>query len=149
MHMTPARQGAAFQDDFADWWRALGKRAWLYRFADAAHNYGRNQRLTITDEQPADFLCAYAGRLALVECKSTQDAKGFKRSLIERAQLKSASESILAGTLYFFAVRNENTRQVFLIPAKWVMEQRSILRWDDLKYIEWKGDRECLPDLLR
>ena len=129
-------------------WLGLGKEAWLYRFADAAQNFGRNKKVILTDEQPADFLCAYKGYLGLVECKSTTDPKGFRRSLIRRGQLKAAVESSLSRTPYHFAVRNENTQQVFIIPAKLIVHDASMVSWRDMVYLEWKGGRECL-DLLR
>ncbi len=147
MGSVEAKQGNRFQDDFEIMWKALGKHAWIYRFADAAQNYGRNKRLVATDEQPADFLCAHQGFLGLVECKSTRDQEGFKRSLVRRSQFKGAVESRLSRTPYFFAVRNENTHQVFLIPAAMVLNQ-AVLTWDSLKHLEWKGDAACLSNIL-
>lgn len=144
------KQGNKFQDDFAARWRALGKTAWLYRFADAAQNFGRNQRLVLTDEQPADFLCAYQGYLGLIECKSTQDKVSFKRSLIRRPQLKAAIESRLSTTPYHFAVRNENTGQVFLVRAEWIVTQAAFIPWSELQQAEWKiGDDQWLRAFLR
>ena len=144
MSAIEPRQGNEFQDDFKELWESQGKKAWIYRFKDAAQNFGRNKRLVLTDEQPADFLCAYAGYLGLVECKSTRDPRGLRRSLIRRGQLKSAVESTLSGTPYHFAVRNENTKQIFLLPAALVLQKPTVL-WKEMQDFEWKVGARCFP----
>jgi hypothetical protein len=130
--------GTKFQDDFQARWKALGKKAWLHRFADASDLYGLNKGHVIVEAQPCDYLCGFSGVVALIEAKATGDTKGFKRSLLRRPQIAAILTSIVAGTPHYVAVRNENTQEVFLIPAAFVYSCAGTVAWSDLAQFKWQ-----------
>ena len=144
--MSQTTHGTEFQREFeARWDRNFGKRGWCIRFTDSADLYGRNNnRVVNTDTAPADFLAGQHGWIGLVECKATTG--NFTRSMIRRPQIIAATRSVAAGTPYYFAVKNMNTKKVYFVPASYVMNQGNKLDWSSLSRFQWLDDQTC-PNL--
>lgn len=137
--------GKDVETDFKDRWNNLGKAAWLYRLADVAELYGKNNGLVITDAQPADFLAVYDGWNGLIECKGTTDPIGFRLSLIRKSQHQAATRHIAGGVAhsYRFAIRSEVYQKWFLAPAS-IIQLKGTIRWQDLSPYEWGANLPCL-----
>lgn len=122
---------------------AMGKRAFNFRFADAADAYGKNKRLVLTDRQPSDFLTTAFGRTFYAECKETKNPRGFNTGIISQHQRNVAVQVAAAGGTYLFIVNNLNTNELHVVPAASMFEHRGRIDWEDMRQWLWPEDGEC------
>lgn len=141
------RAWQSLEAEFERRWNALGKQAWFHRIEDAADAFGLNKRLVRTTRKPADYFAVYRGWTGFVECKSTDNGTGFRLSNISRHQLASATRIHAAGGDYRFLICCEPTREVYLIPASFILPRKGTLTWTLLEPWRWSGDDPCLLPL--
>lgn len=125
--------------------KALGKRAFNFRFADAADAFGRNQRLVLTERQPADFLTTLDGQTFYAECKETTNPRGFNTGLVSTHQRGIAVQVNAARGNYFFVVNNMEHERLFFVPATFLLTQRGRVAWEDFQPYLWPGETACPP----
>lgn len=107
------------------------KGALLHRFVDT--KAARNK----VSAQPADFLVAHNGRIWFAEVKSCHEEVSFPFSALQRSQMQTISLSVKNSVDYRVYVKNENTKEWYLIPGTLVIDTlnagRKSLRWLDLE----------------
>jgi hypothetical protein len=142
--MADTRHGYTAQDEFEARWAKLGKRGWLWRFRDSSDLYGRNNnKLVITDAQPADFLCGLSGWVGFVECKATKDLTGFKIGSLRKTQSVYMTLSHVAQTPYMVAIKQELTSSWFLVPGNFILQQKGTIKWAELALYAWPAEITC------
>jgi penicillin-binding protein-related factor A (putative recombinase) len=90
----------------------------IERFWDAADLRGRNGGRHVGDfPKPSDFLVTEDGLIHYAEVKSTQNAKRFPFSNIEKGQRSSALKQVSVGGAYWFYIFTFGLGEWFLMPA--------------------------------
>lgn len=142
--MASTAHGKAWELSFQERWEAIDrKKSWTHRLVDASDLYGLNGKMVNAFSSPGDFIIGYNGWLALCDCKSTIDPKGFKVSLVKKPQIIAATLSVAAGTPYVFPVMSVHTGNSYFVPADVVLSARGTIPWDDLACYLWLKEMKC------
>ena len=124
------------EDDFDDYFKRKGKRAFVFKFPDAAEIYGRVGKIGQTRAVPSDRIVTCEGETYFAEVKSTEDPLRFKRSLLRKSQSAFATQIISAGGQYLVFVKALATNQWYVMPYN-VASACSSLLWSDMEPYKW------------
>ena len=137
----PKNSGKKAETEFEDSWALLGKRAYLFRLADAAEIYARVGRKGNVRPQPSDYILVHGEETEFAEVKSTQDETAFRFSLLKAKQTAAASMVNTAGGKYFIYVKSLHLGSWFKVPFEWVQmvkkSGRSSIQWTELEAFKW------------
>jgi len=125
------------EDDFDDYFKRKGKRAFVFKFPDAAEIYGRVGKIGQTRAVPSDRIVTCEGETYFAEIKSTEDPLRFKRSLLRKSQSAFATQVIAAGGLYLVFVKALVLNCWYVMPYRRATAEPSVL-WTDLRDCIWK-----------
>lgn len=133
--------GKPSEEHFEAVWGALGKRAYLHRFVDAAEIVGRTGKIGFSRKAPADYLLVHNGQTEFAEVKSTQNATSFPFSLLQVGQTAAAAMAIAAGGSYFVYAHRLSTDEWFRFPYALVVQTKALgkasIPWNALKEHAW------------
>lgn len=140
--------GKSSESFFEGIWRALGKRAFCYRIADAAEVRGRTGNIGTTRATPSDYIVTSEGQTFYAEVKSTQNPTSFPFSLLKKGQQAAGPQVIAAGGSYFVFVHNLTTDTWYRVPYAVIMAVKDIGRasipWSELETLKWIPPRISL-----
>lgn len=132
----------AAEDEFADFFKAYGKRAFVYRFQDTREAMGiTGSRRVFTQSRPSDYLVTHEGVTFYAEVKSSQHEVSFNLNNIATAQWNAAIQHTAAGGQYFFFIRSEHGEAWYKVPAEFLIQirkERKSVRWAELSKFIWR-----------
>ena len=128
--------------DFQDYWKQFGKKAHVFRFTDSSEVHGMNKgrKGVNVKAQPSDFLVTYNDCTFYAEVKSSKNKTSFPFGNIRATQMSHAIRVYSAGGRYDFYLKNLNTGQWYVVPAKIIHEiskTKSSVKWSEL------GEYKC------
>jgi hypothetical protein len=124
------------EDDFDDYFKRKGKRAFVFKFPDAAEIFGRVGKIGQTRAVPSDRIVTCDGETFYAEVKSTEDPLRFKRSLLRKSQSAFATQIIAAGGQYLVFVKALVTSRWYVMPYSIASASPSLL-WSDMEAYKW------------
>lgn len=133
--------GKASEEEFERRWKALGKRAFLYRFEDQGDLHGLNKKVVLSRCKPADYLVVVDGEKHFAEVKSSSDRTAFRFSQIRETQQGFARLITAANGGYFLYVHHVETDFWALLP--WQIIQNRMARekksipWSEMEAYQW------------
>lgn len=126
---------------FENVWQRLGKRAFCYRIADAAENYGRTKTIGMIRATPSDYIVTYAGETFYAEVKSTQEKTSFPFALLKKGQSAAGPQVLAAGGGYFVFAHNLTTNTWYRVPYAVILAVKEIGRssipWSEMETLIW------------
>jgi len=126
-------------------WQSLGKRAFCYRIADAAENYGRTKTIGMIRATPSDYIVTFDGETFYAEVKSTQEKTSFPFALLKKGQRAAGPQVVTAGGGYFVFAHNLSTGRWYRIPYQVITAVkelgRSSIPWTELESLSWTPPR--------
>lgn len=130
--------GKPSERDFLQFFKKLGKRAFVHRLVDSADLRGLNNSPVRAPEQPADWVVTENGETYYAEVKSTTNKTSFPFSLITTNEEKSAKMQLAAGGKYMFFIHSLEKQQWFKVPASIVLSHnKRSFKWDELIPYRW------------
>ena len=126
--------GKPSEEEFVDHWQRQGKRAFVYKFEDAAALFGKNKKAVANDAKPCDFIVVTPEETIWSEVKSTEHETRFPFSMIRRGQIGFAKQIVAAGGRYIFFVHSLKLNRWFAIPAGHLL----MIRKDGKKSLSWE-----------
>lgn len=124
------------EKDFDDHFKLKGKRAFVFKFPDAAEIYGRVGKIGQTRAVPSDRIVTCDGETFYAEVKSTEDPLRFKKSLLRKTQTAFATQIIAAGGQYLVFVKSLALNLWYVMPYSVASASPSIL-WSDMEAFKW------------
>lgn len=123
-------------------WTRKGKRAFFYRIADAAEQYGRTKTIGMTRATPSDYILTFDGITSYCEVKSTQNPTSFPFGLLKKGQTIAAPQVVSAGGEYVVFVHHLPTDTWYRIPYRIIQAVKDIgkasIPWNQLENFKWK-----------
>lgn len=130
--------GRASEKIFDDSWARLGKRAYVFKFTDAAEARGTNKKAVHVKAQPADRMLTYQGVNIYAEIKSTWDPDAFRFSLLRDTQSAYAAFVLAAGGPYDVFIHSLAYDRWYRVPYAVIKAapNRS-MKWPELESYAW------------
>lgn len=129
----------AFEKEFEDLWKSLGKRAFCFKITDTRE---LSRFKATTKKQPSDYIVIVNGCTFFGEVKKSEDKTSFPFSNIQPGQLGYSQRILAAGGEYYFFVKSTVTGKWYRVPAKLVHDTlkagRKSLKWTELEPYSFK-----------
>lgn len=125
--------GTGYQKLFKDIIQCLGKKAYLYRIADAAEVKAVTGVTGFQRKQPSDFILTINGRNIYAEIKSSSDPTRFYFSALETGQHTAAKQIVSAGGLYYIFIYSIVMKNWYVVSYENIKEKTSSLKWVDME----------------
>lgn len=129
--------GKPAQDAFDKHFAALGKRAAVIEFEDAAALHGLNKKMVRSRAKPSDRILVLDGETSFCEIKSSHSKTSFPFGQFETGQVNYATKVTAAKGKYDVYIWSYETRSWYRLP--WVKvatlrsEGRSSIKWAELE----------------
>lgn len=134
-HFTVVKQWQKAEDEFDNFWAALGKSAYVFKFPDAAEIFGRVKVIGKSRAMPSDRIVTFNGDTFYAEVKCTIDDR-FKRSLLRKTQSAMARQIMAAGGKYLVYAKSLLLGRWFVMPYDIASARPSYL-WTELDAYSW------------
>jgi penicillin-binding protein-related factor A (putative recombinase) len=129
--------GKPSEEEFEEYFKSFGKRAYVHRFVDAAEIKGRTGKVGEARPAPADYLVTVDGETFYAEVKSTEHETRFAFSLLRTVQSAIAKQVLAAGGDYCLYIHSLHLNQWFKVPYSQVKSSpKKSLTWEEL--LPWR-----------
>lgn len=132
--MAKTNDGKAAEKEFERHIASLGKRAFLYRFDDAAAIRAKTGAAGYAKKQPSDYLLTLDGVTSYTEVKSCSNPHSFPFSQLEDGQHTAAKQIVAAGGPYLIFVFSTMLKRWFVISyAEVLSSSKSSIKWTEMR----------------
>lgn len=128
--------GKSYEKDFELRIKALGKRAYLHRFDDAAAIRGKTGVAGYAKKQPSDYLLVLDGTTHFTEVKSCESATSFSFSQLEEGQHAAAKQITAARGSYMVIVFSIVLNEWFEISYREILNisiTKKSIKWTEMR----------------
>lgn len=129
--------GKTAEAEFEAYFASLGKRAFIYRFADAAEIRGRTGNIGQVRPVPSDYLVTFDATTFYAEVKSTENETRFPFALLRKGQSAVAHQVLAAGGDYYIYIKSLALNRWYKVPYFLIDqskdEGKKSLTWEELE----------------